>query len=142
MVDRATQQSDGIEPPRRGKIWVQTIDATARPYQISLMPFGGKAIVNAAQVDHIYLTLLAETNDVFYFFDSATGSSLSDTATNNAGTAVSATTMSASAAMACRLVAGVPVNVRIERSLDQWIQLKTASGAATVRIWASSQPEV
>lgn len=125
-----------------GKIWVQTVDSTARPYQIALMPFGGKAIVNAAQADHIYLTMLAETNDVFYYFDSATGSSLSDTAANTAGVAVSATTMSAVATYCAKLPAGIPVNVRIERSVDKWLQLKTASAGATVRIWASSGPEV
>lgn len=142
MVDRSTAQSDNILPPRRGAIWVQTVDATARPYQISLMPFGGKAITSPNQSDHIYLTLLCETSDVYYFFDSATGSALLDTTANAAAAAVSATTMSASTAMCARLVAGVPTNVRIERCLDQWLQIKTASGAATLRVWASSQPEV
>ncbi len=142
MTDRATSQSDNIVPPRMGSVWVQTVDATARPYNIELLPFGGKAITTPNQSDHIYLTMLAETNDVFYFFDSATGSSLSDTATNAAGTPLTATTMSGSAAMCSRLPVGVPVAVRIDRRTDKWIQLKTASTGGVVRIWASSQPEV
>ncbi len=125
-----------------GSVWVQTVDATARPYNIALLPFGGKAITSPNQSDHIYLTMLAETNDVFYFFDTVTGSALSDTAANAAGVALTATTMSASTAMCARLVAGVPVPVRIDRRTDKWIQLKTASTGGTVRIWASSQPEV
>lgn len=154
MTDRATSQSDNIMPPRLFRaasgsptaanpsgVWVQSVDGTARPYNIALLPFGGKAAPAPNQADHIYLTLLAETADVFFYFSNATSSVLDDTVTNAAGAALTATTMANT--MCARCPFGVPINVRIERNIDSWIVLKCAgSGTATLRVWASSQAEV
>ncbi len=140
MTDRAQTQAANVVPPRRGLVWAQAVDVTARPYNIALLPFGGKAICNANQVDHIYLTLQADGGDVYYYFDSATGSALLDTTTNAAGTPLTATTMSA--AMAAKVPSGSSVDVRIERNLDSWICVKTSASTATLRVYASSGPEV
>lgn len=142
MTDRATSQSDNWVPARRGEIWSQAVDTTARAYQISLMPFGGKPITNTKQVDHIYLDLHADGGDVYYYFDSASSTALDDTASNAVGVAVTATTMSGSAAFGARIPSGGTISVRIERSLDHWLTIKTASGTATLRVNASSQAEV
>ncbi len=121
---------------------MQAVDVTARPYNIGLMPFGGRPRTNAAQTDHIYLTMLADGGDVYFAFGSATNSTLDNTANNAVGVAVTATTMSGVATWAQKIPSGQSMQVRIERSTDTWIVLKTSAGTSTLRVHASSQPEV
>lgn len=142
MVDRATSQSDNISPPRRGAYLVQAVDTTARPYQLALLPLGGKPITNANQADHVYLTLGADGGDVYLYFSSVTASDLDDTAANAAGTPWTATTMSGNTTYCEKIASGTVRDFRIERSVDRWIVLKTSTGTANLRFYASSQPEV
>lgn len=143
MGDRATSQSDNIVPPRRGEILAQAVDSTARAYNLALLPIGGKAIVNSKQTDHIYVTIEADGADIYFqFASSSTPANLDNTASNAAGTAWTATTMSANTSYAAKIASGTIRDFRIERSKDQWLIVKTASGTGTLRLYASSQPEV
>ena len=154
MATRATYQADSIFPPRKFRaasgtplvgtqtgVWVQAVDGTARPYNIALLPLGGRAATNPGQCDHIYISLQAQTNDIFFYFDNVSSSVLDDTAINAVGVALTGTTMAAT--MPYRLMAGTSIDLRIERSQDSWIVLKCAgAGTATLRLYASSQSEV
>ncbi len=147
MSFKATAQSDDIVPPRRyvastiSGVWVQAVDSTARSYAISALPLGGKPIVNTGQIDHVYVTLLCETADVYFAFGAATAATLDDTAVNAAGVALLASTAMLPT-MPFRLVRDIPMSFRIQRSVDSFLQLKCASGStATLRVYASSQAE-
>ncbi len=145
MSFKATAQADSIFPPRR---WVTAtasgvlalaVDGTARSYAISLLPLDGKAITSPGS-DHIYVTLLCETADVYFAFGAATAATLDDTAVVAAAAALSATSMLAT--MPWRLVKDQPQSFRIDRALDTFLQVKCAgSGTATLRMYASSQSE-
>ncbi len=145
MSFKATAQSDNILPPRRwvlntaSGVWAQAVDSTARSYAISLLPFDGKPIVPGA-INHVYVTMLCETADVYFAFGAATAATLDDTAVVSAGGTLSATSMPAT--MPFRLVKDVPMSFRIDRGIDTFLQLKCASGStATLRVYASSQAE-
>lgn len=154
MTDRATAQADNLVPPRLFRaaagsplvgsptgVWVQAVDGTARPYNIALLPLGGRAATNPNQRDHIYVTMQAQTADIFFYFSNATSSVLDDTAINAVGVALTGSTMANT--MPYRLIAGSSIDLRIERSLDTWIILKCAGAStATLRLYASSQGEV
>lgn len=133
MPPEADQQAMNVVPPRRGAILAITLDATARPYNLTLLTMGGVAY-NAALAQHIYLTLQAETANCWYFFHSATDSALDKTAAIAAGaTAGYANTHAA------YLPAGQSVSHRIKLNVDKWIEVQ-GSGAGILRIFASSQP--
>ncbi len=140
MSSRATYQADNVVAPRLGAVLAQAVDATARPYNIGILPLGGKARTITNQIDHIYLTLHADGGDVHYYFNSATSAVLDNTVTNAAGAALTATSMAST--MSARIPSGAYVEVRIERSVDTWLIVKTVTGTATLRMWASSQAEV
>ena len=151
MAFRITAQADNIMPPRLFRaadgsptaphpsgVLVQAVDGTSRAYNIALLPLGGKAVLGG--VDHVYLTLQAQTADIFFAFSNATGT-IDDTGVNTAGTALSATTMTTT--MPFRLIAGSEKDICIERNTDTWLILKCAGAAtATLRMYASSQAEV
>ncbi len=145
MSYKASGQADNIVAPRRfvantnSGVWVQAVDQTARVYIVSTLPLGGKQLISGG-ADHVYVTLLCETADVYFAFGAATAATIDDTAVIAAGTAVTATCMLAT--MPFRLVKDVPQCFRIDRNADKFLQLKCASGlTATLRMYASSQAE-
>lgn len=138
MGTTAEVQAAAILPPRRGAVWAVTVDSTARAYDLSALALGGSAAPEAAgtRSKHIVLFLQAETNDVYFYFDSATGNSLAD-GTTQAATAAAVAMATAHAAI---LEAGnPPLRVRIDRSVDKFIQLKAASTSGVLRMWAASE---
>ncbi len=140
MGSTAEQQASNVLPPRRGKVWAVTVDSTARAYDLSALGLANEAAPEAANTRrrHVFLALQAETNDVYFYFDSATGSSLSDS-TTQAATAAAVTMATAHCAV---LEAGAsPMYVRIDRTLDKFIQVKAASTSGVLRMWASSDEE-
>lgn len=126
-------------PPRRGQVWAVTVDSTARAYDLSKIALGGYTPEAAnTRRSNVVLYLQAETNDVYFYFDSATGNSLND-ATTQAATPADVTMANAHGAV---LEAGAPpLKVRIDRTLDKFIQLKAASTSGVLRMWAGSDGE-
>ncbi len=139
MGSTAEQQVANTLPPRRGAVWAVTVDSTARSYDLRALALAGVTPENAGtRPQHVCLYLQADTNDVFFYFDSASGNSLSDT-TAQAATAAAVTMADAHAAV---LKAGnPPMRVRIDRSLDKYIQVKAASTSGVLRMWACSGSE-
>ncbi len=142
MSYKASGQADDVMPPRLSAVWCQTVDVTARPYQIALLQLGSPptANVGSARPDHVYLTLHADGGDIYYQFASATSSALVYSAVNAVGVALTPATAMTSA-MGMRIPSGAFVPVRINRAVDKWIILQTAAGTATLRLYASSQAE-
>ncbi len=137
MGNRAQEQDSSLLPPRRGAVWALTTDATARAYDLTAVAFGGSPAPEAAATrpQHVDLWLQAETNDVYFYFDSATG-----TALNNATAQAAAAGALAFADAHCAVLkaGNAPFKVRIERSLDKFIQVKSTAGGV-LRMWACSE---
>ncbi len=138
MGNRAQEQDSSLLPPRRGAVWAVTVDSTARAYDLNAVAFGGSPAPEAAATrpQHVDLWMQAETNDVYFYFDSATGSSLAN-GTLQAATA--AALAFADAYCAVLKAGGPPFKVRIERSLDRYLQVKAASTSGVLRMWAASE---
>jgi hypothetical protein len=136
MGSTAEQQAASVLPPRRGAVWAVTVDSTARAYDMTALSLAGEAPEAAAsRAQHVMLYLQAETNDVYFYFDSATGNSLSDTTKQSA----SAAAVAMAAEHCAVLKAGnPPLRVRINRSVDKFIQVKAASTSGVLRMWAAS----
>ncbi|HEY6921282.1 MAG TPA: hypothetical protein VI390_06740 [Methyloceanibacter sp.] len=130
----ATQQVDNVTPPRRGSIVALTVDSTARPYDITALAFGS-TYRPGIKGDYVYLTLTAETNAVYYQFNSATANDLDDTAKVSAGG-----TLAFATTHAALLPAGQTIRLRIQRDVDKWIIVKAASTSGVLRMHASSPP--
>ncbi len=138
MGSRAQEQDSSVLPPRRGAVWALTVDSTARAYDLTAVAFGGSPAPEAAATrpQHVMLYLQAETNDVYFYFDSATGSSLANGTTQAAGAGAMAF---ADAHCAVLKAGNPPVKVRIDRSLDKYLQVKAASTSGVLRLWACSE---
>lgn len=122
----AIDQVNNILPARGGAVWVQTLDTTSRPYDISALALDGSTR------GWIIITIEAETCDVYYALGPST-LTVDQTAANAAGAAVSYV------ANGCaRIPAGQSKDVRIERSQHKFIALK-GSAAGIARIYASSE---
>lgn len=154
--DYSVSQSSNVVPPRIvknltsvqggtpapiGQVVALTIDATSRGYDISQLLWQGQKQGNAGDVDAFYLSFQAESNDVYFLFDSdaAGTNSIDDSLAIAAGTALSLTT--GTSFPPAKIIAGLPpVDVRIERAVDKTLIVKCASGkSAILRFWPSSQ---
>lgn len=136
MGTTAEQHLAANWPPRRGSILAITVDSTARPYDLTGLAIGQ---AEAPEQDinrrlETFLMLQAETNDVYFYFDSATGSSLADGTTIGAGSALAY----ASAYCAVLKAGNQPLKVRIDRAIDKFIILKAASTSGVLRMWVAS----
>lgn len=126
-------------PPRRGLVVALAVDSTARPYNLSTLAIGSP---NAPQGsgkrrEVVGLWMQAETNDVYFHFDSATSSGLADTAKIAAGG-----TMAYADTYGAVLKAGnPPILFRIDRAIDVFLIVKAASTAGVLRMWAASDAE-
>lgn len=134
----AEKQAVEVHPPRKGLIKALTVDSTARSYDITALPLAGVTPDNAATArNEVWLTLQAETADVFFSLSSASYTSLDDTAAAAAdGAAMSGYTDT----HAARLVADDTISFRIDRSRDKFLNVKAASTSGILRFWASSGP--
>jgi len=127
------------DPPRKGAVLAITVDSTARAYNISKIALGGYTPeASLAKRAEVYLWMQAQTNDVFFYFHSATDNALDDTAATSAGSADAAFVATHCAV----LEAGEsPVKFRINRSLDKFLIVKAASTSGILRVWAASDSE-
>ena len=137
MSVEAIEQAHDLVPPRRGSVWAVEVDSTARAYSLASLSLAGYAPeASTARRKTVVLALQAQTNDVFFYFDSATGSSLDDTAKQIAGAAA----IAFADTYAIVLPAGnPPIQLRIDRTVDKFIQLKAASTAGVLRMWVVSE---
>lgn len=137
MTANALEQAHQLVPPRRGSVWAVTVDSTARAYNIGTLTLGGfTPDGSGAQRSNVCLALQAETADIFFFFDSATGSGLDDTAAQAAG----AGTATLADTHAIILKAGnPPIMLNIQRNVDKFIQVKAASTSGILRMWVVSE---
>jgi hypothetical protein len=140
MASVAEEQIASLTPPRRGAVWAVSVDSTARAYDLSTSILGAGATVAPEAAgkrrQYVVLYLQADTNDVYFYFDTATGTSLSDTAKQ----AASAASLAFSDTYCAVLKAGSPpIQIRIDRSIDKFIQVKAVSTAGVLRMWACSE---
>lgn len=135
MTIEATRQADNILPPRRSAIIALAIDSTARAYDMSVLTLAGNTFSSTQKGVRLYLTMQADGGAVYFQLSSSNSATLSDTASITAGSALAfANTYGA------KIESGGSVDVRIDRLDDRYLVVKTASGTATLRFWASSQP--
>lgn len=132
----AEAQAASSTPPRRGAVLAIDVDSTARAYDITALDLGGYT----PEADHerrneVVLYLQADTNNVFFYFHSATTSDLSDTAKVTAGAAATF----ANTYAAVLKTSDPPLKLRINRNLDRFLVVKAASTAGVLRVWAGSE---
>lgn len=139
MSSIAAEQSLTFAPPRRGAVFALTVDSTARPYNISTLILGSVyAPAAAMQKRHeVVILMQAETNDVYFHFASATANDLDNTAAIAAGGAVAF----ANTYGAVLKAGNMPIRVRIDRSIDQFLIVKAASTSGILRFWAASDQD-
>jgi hypothetical protein len=132
----AEEQGAGLLPPRKSNTWAVTVDSTARAYDISKLAIGGfTPEASLAKRQQVVLYMQAQTNDVFFYFHSATDSALSDTAAQSAGAADAAFV-----ATHCAVIkAGSAEVFRIDRTIDKFLVVKAASTSGILRVWAYSE---
>ncbi len=138
MASVAEEQIASLTPPRRGQVWAVTVDGTARAYDLSKIALGAGAIApekSGQKRQCVVLYLQAETADVYFYFDSLTGNSLAD-GTKQA--AAAADVLMADAHCAVLKFGNPPIQVRIDRTIDKFIQVKSSGGV--LRMWACSEP--
>ena len=136
MASVAEEQASSLSPPRRGSVWAVTVDSTARAYDLSKIAIGGYTPeASGGRRQTVVLYLQAETNDVYFYFDSATGSSLANGTTQ----AAAAADVAMAAAHCAVLKAGSVEVFRIDRTIDKFIQVKAASTSGVLRMWAYSE---
>ena len=137
MSKEAVEQAHDLVPPRRGAVWAVTVDSTARAYNIGALALGGYTPEGSgAKRNHVCLALQAETADIYFYFDSATGSGLSDTTAQAAG---AGTAVPADAHSIILKAGNPPIMLNIQRNLDKFIQVKTASSSGILRLWVVSE---
>lgn len=130
-------QAANVTPPRRGAVIALTVDSTARAYSLVSLDIGGIVPEGALNLRHpIWLTLQAETADVFFLFSDGSDTNLDDTAAVSAGSSLAyADTYGA------RLVADQSMEFRIDRAKDTHLIVKAASTSGILRLWASSHAQ-
>ena len=128
-------------PPRRGAVKAITVDSTARSYNIIKLALGDQTPDGSASTPvEVDLYMQAQTNDVFFYFTSTSGTSdLSDTAALAAGAA----SLTAFEVEHCAVLeAGeLPVCFRINRAVDKHLVVKAASTSGFLRFWAAAAAE-
>lgn len=129
-----TEQAMNVVPPRLGKVAAQAVDATSRVYDLTALALGG-ATWRSGVKDFLYLTIQADGADIYYALDSVNTGTINDTAATAAGSPMAFGTTAPVV-----IKNGLSAEVRIARDVDRYLLLKTATGTATARIYASSQP--
>lgn len=134
-TSEAEQHDANIQAPRRGEIMAQAVDATARAIDMKLLSFNGQPF-NASQKEYVFVTLTNEsaTTTVYYYFSQ----------TNDTTGMDPAAVVSAGGAPSLRTSDPWPLYplqkepVHLQRDLDKFLIVRTASGTATLRIGTSS----
>lgn len=131
-------QAANVRPPRRGACIALTVDSTARAYDLTGLTFGGgKPSEDGSGARNVFLTLQAETADVYFHLSSTNSADI------NQATVIAAGGTLAFANTSCAVLKygtdGTPV--RLDRGVDKYLVVKTSAGTATLRIWASSDSE-
>lgn len=134
-------QATNIVPPRAGNIIALGVDATSRGYAIQSLQWGGQTVQQ--RPNQFYVTLLNDgSNDIFFAFDSAAPGTneIADTSITSAGGTIAFDALTSSICQCGKIPAGVWMDVRIDRMVDQTLIVKCASGkTSTLRMWPSSQ---
>lgn len=128
----AQEQAADTAPPRKGAVLALTVDSTARAYDLTALDFGGFTATGGRR-NEVFLTLFADGGDVYYYFSSDSSATVDDTAV-----VAAAGTLAYANGYAMKLPSGAAHSVRIIRSLDKYLQVKTSAGSATLRFFASS----
>ena len=135
MGSNAEAQAANVQPPRRGQIFAVSVSATATAYNLGgLAMSGATPEASAARRNELYIAIQADGGAIYYYFHSATASDLDDTAKASVGGAVAYANT-----YGVLLPASAVHEIRIDRSRDKFLVLKTASGTAIARIWATSE---
>jgi hypothetical protein len=131
-------QSAELRPPRRGTVWAVSVDSTARVYDLSALDLGNDGDAPNGAGDRprtVDICLQCETADVYFYFSSASATNLDNTAAQAATSAAAAAQTTHGAVLKS---GNMQAGYRINRTTDRYLVVKTASGTATLRLWAAS----
>lgn len=126
-----------LRPPRKGTVLTIAVDSTARAYDLSALDIGNDGTAPISPGDRprsVMLFMTADTNDVYFYFDSVSSAVLDNTAVVAAG----GSPVYSTAFCALLKAANLPTYFRINRQTDRFLVVKTATAAGNLRIWAAS----
>jgi len=126
-----SELADDMRPPVN--VWAQTLDATSRSYDLSVLTAQGRAYDSSQANELVYLTVQADGAKCYLAFDSVSTRTIAE------GTAVAAGGTPAYAAAHCFVVPdGQERSFVVNRVAHRYIVLK-GSGAGYARIAFSSK---
>lgn len=139
----AIQQIQECRPPRRGEVIALTVDSTARAYDLLQVALAGFTPQNAQrEQSSVVLWMQAETNNVYFYFASGEAGAVATTDVNNidnTATVAAGGSLAFANTYAGVIVAGaLPLQIRIDRSVDRFLVVKAASTSGVLRFWAAS----
>ena len=126
------EQAEWVAPAVSGEVLVIGVDATSREYDLSLVDLG------AAFARHpeakFYITATADGGAVYYTMSAASGKTVDNTAALTAGNAIAGFTANGAGV----IFASTAAQIYIDRTQHRYLQIKTASSTAKLRINLSS----
>ena len=134
MTGVLERQTDEVVPPRKGQVIAVGVDVTPTAYDITGLAYDGDPYNPKQPDDPVYLTLQAETADVFVQFAQDAVITMDMAAYISPGG-----TLVFSSAYPARIPAGGWIDVRILRGVDKYMHLQ-GSADGICRFWASSAP--
>lgn len=137
MGNNAESQAGNVQPPRRGEILAISVSTTATSYSLAALSLAGTTpeAVPKRRLE-VFLAMQADGGNVYYSFSQGAQTDLDNTAAIAVGGAVAyANTYGA------KLVDGAVHDVRLNRTRDTHLTIKTSTGTAILRMWASSESE-
>lgn len=133
MSTTVEEQFSDVLPPRAGQTLAVTLDANARSYDLTALDMGGVVPeADAKRRIDVFLYMQADTAGAFYNF-SPTAKTINDATTVAAGG-----TLAYADAHCAKLEATAIVRLRLNRSVDKFLNVK-GTGAGTLRLWVASE---
>lgn len=132
MHDYIITQAEWVAPAISAEMLVIAVDATSREYDISLCNLIADFTKHPAA--RAYVTFTADGADVYYTTSAASGKTVDDTAALTAGNPVAGFTANGAAI----IKDGSNESIVYDRTQNRYLQIKTASGTAKLRIRLSS----
>lgn len=135
MSTVAEAQAANVTPPRRSQTLVIATDATARAYDLWSVGFAGHAAPNTtAGRLFVYLSLQATGAACWYQLSDVSTATLDPSAAITAGSALAYV-----ATHGAFVADGSEKMIRINRNVDRYLIIRTASGTGKLVIYASSE---
>lgn len=137
---QVTRQIHDILPPRKGQIINIGVVAGLQVYDFFAIPLASfKDDSVNGQPQFMYITMQAEGGDIYFYWSPDAVPVLNFAAAVPAGNPI---TLPLPLTFAYRLPQNQIQRYRINRIVDRYLHMQTSAGTATLRLYASSIPNI